>query len=65
MSQEQRRREAFESQLVSAVLILGRLAVSQPSAILGNSERIKMRQELFAVLESMNDLRVKVSNGTS
>ncbi len=54
----------FESLLVKAVLILGRLAVSQPSAILGNSERIAMRQELFECLELMNDLRVKVDDGS-
>ncbi len=51
----------IEACLVEAVLILGQLAVRHPAVRLSNSETLAMQQELFEVLEKLNDLRIKVS----
>lgn len=53
------RQRFIEACLVEAVLILGALAVRAPVRRLSNSEVLSMQQDLFSVLEKLNDLREK------
>ena len=57
---ETNRAKRVEALLGRAVLILGALACRGPRAPLGNAQVIAMKQELWFVLEELNDMKVKV-----
>ncbi len=58
--QDRDSRVAFaERLLLEAVRILGQLALRNATARLSNSETLTMQQELFEVLEQLNDVKDK------
>ncbi len=54
----------METLLVRAVRILGELAMFPATTFLTQQQRREMQEELFEVLEALNDMQVKVPDGT-
>ena len=57
------KKKNVEQLLLEAVHALARLACKQQGKALSNSEVIGMQQELFFVLEELNDLQEKNAEG--